>query len=72
MDCDLSSDPDYVKAVVHHDAEEKIYVSGYDNVDDYIRPVFYYGANTDQITALKNNSLFCRQYLQVYFSNLNR
>ena len=66
VDCDMTSDPEYIKAIVHHDSEYQVYVSGYDNVDDYIRPVFYYGANTAQITALKNSSLFCRQYLQVH------
>ena len=61
----MSSDPMFVKSIVRHDTEERFYVSGYANVNDYIKLVLYYGANTKQIKALKENSLFCQQYLHV-------
>ena len=61
----MESDSGHVVTSIHHDGEERIYLSGYDNVGDYERHFEYYGVNMDSLVALKNNSLYCRQYMKV-------
>ena len=65
VECEMASATGHVVTTIHHDGEERIYVSGYDNVGEYERYFQYYGVDKDSMEALKNNSLFCRQFMKV-------
>ena len=63
VECDLSSD-EVVKTIVHHDAEDRLYVTGYNFPGMYERRVNY-GMTGEQLRAVKAPTSYCEQYVKV-------
>ena len=57
----MSSDPDYVISVIHHDSETKMYVTGFPNPGSYIHEINY-AATVAQIVAMKVRLCFYFSY----------
>ena len=61
----MSSDPNHIITYVHHDAEVSTYVTGYDALGSFDHRLSYYGADVDQVKAVKRSSLTCKQLVRV-------
>ncbi len=65
VDCTMESFTGHVITTIHHDSEERYYVTGYFRVGSYRRDVSYYGARTEQIKAVIDHSLYCKQKMSL-------
>ena len=60
----MADQGEFVKTIIHHDAEERIYVTGYDNPGHYVRPVDY-GMTRGQLRAVMASALNCEQFAKI-------
>ncbi len=65
VECDMDSQSGRIITTVHHDAEDRYYVTGFERVGSYQRDISYYGAQTKQITAVIEQSLYCKQKMSL-------
>ena len=61
----MESDPDHVITIVHHDAEDRHYLSGFDPPGTYVRDVKYYGVSREQLKDIDALSISCQQSLKI-------
>ncbi len=61
----MDSQSGHIITTVHHDAEDRYYVTGFDRVGSYQRDISYYGARTEQITAVIEQSPYCKQKMSL-------
>lgn len=63
--CIVDSSARFVKTVVHHDSEDRIYTHGETELQGpYRRDIIYYYGTWDQLKKLTNISESCRQYVK--------
>ena len=63
VECDFSHGKE-IRTIVHHDAEARIYVTGYHLPGSYERRVDY-GMSRDQLAAIRSSSTHCDQFVKI-------
>ena len=64
VECDMETDPHNVITLVHNNAEQYIYVTGFERPDSYQRNISYF-ISTDHIGAIKDYSSHCKQHMEI-------
>ena len=59
------SQPDHVITTIHHDGEDRAYVTGYQDSGSYLRRLTYHGSSQEQLKALTSTSFHCQQHIKV-------
>ena len=65
VECDMTSDPNYITTVVHHDAENTQLVTGHANPGSYFVNIDYYGITDTQLVSIQQQSLHCEQFVKI-------
>ena len=69
VECDMSQ-PYHIITKVHHDSEDRLYVTGHQDPGSYLRMLHYHGSSEQQLRALSEASEHCQQHVKVHKESL--
>ena len=61
----MTSDANNIITIMHHDTENRKYVTGYVSPGSYLVHIDYYGVTEAHLKAVQMQSLYCDQYAKI-------